>query len=196
MEVYICPEAPGSRLDSRSKIVWLRGSSGPDGYSARDMTAVPSTSEPDGTPSGRHFEGAWFGRRRHYNDLDAPVEVFDGGYHSSLRRGGRLKFITDGLTKTVLICEMAGMPESYGPGVRRNTHGHYDNAGWAVGNISVLNGLSSKPPNYRNRNHAFSFHPGGVNTAMCDGSVRWINEDIDRTAFRGLLARGRRVVRS
>ena len=190
MEVYICPESPGSpQLDVTSEIVWLRGASGPDGYSARDMTAVPRTSEiqPDG--SSRSRECAWYGARRANNDLNADEEVFRELLHP-LTRGARLKFITDGLSKTVLICEQAGRPHAYDPGISDdNSVWPTGNSGWAVANVSQLNGLQSIAPNRRNRTSAFSFHPGGVNTAMCDGSVRWINEDIDRTAFIGLLSR-------
>ena len=191
MEVYICPESPGSpQLDVTSEIVWLRGASGPDGYSARDMTAVPRTSEiqPDG--SSRSRECAWYGARRANNDLNADEEVFRELLHP-LTRGARLKFITDGLSKTVLICEQAGLPGSYS---NRDATGRvheylFPGSGWAVGNMSQLKGFSDLPPHLRNVNAAFSFHPGGVNTAMCDGSVRWVNEDIDQSIYIGLLVR-------
>jgi prepilin-type processing-associated H-X9-DG protein len=31
-----------------------------------------------------------------------------------------------------------------------------------------------------------SFHPGGVNLAMCDGSVRFIKNSIDRSTWRAI----------
>ena len=34
-----------------------------------------------------------------------------------------------------------------------------------------------------------SKHPGGVNSAFLDGSVRWISNDVEPTAFRGLGTR-------
>ena len=186
MEVYICPESPGPRLDVTSKIVWRRGGSGPDGYSARDMTAVMATIDPDGNRVRTLIECAWYGARRVYNDHNAPEEIFSP--LEDMTRGARLKFITDGLSKTVLISEQAGLPWDYARGGRRTTHGPFDNSGWAVGDHWNLNELGS-PINYRNLRTAFSFHPGGVNSSMCDGSVRWINDDIDRTAYIALLAR-------
>ncbi len=33
-----------------------------------------------------------------------------------------------------------------------------------------------------------SFHPGGVNTLMCDGSARFLNEDMDTSVYYRLLS--------
>jgi prepilin-type processing-associated H-X9-DG protein len=35
----------------------------------------------------------------------------------------------------------------------------------------------------------YAFHPGGVNTAFCDGSVRFLGEALEPAAFAGLLSR-------
>jgi prepilin-type processing-associated H-X9-DG protein len=36
---------------------------------------------------------------------------------------------------------------------------------------------------------AYSFHPGGMNVLLCDGSVRFLKETIDREAFRALTTK-------
>ena len=41
----------------------------------------------------------------------------------------------------------------------------------------------------------FSFHPGGANVVLCDGSVHFLTESINSVSFRALMtARGGEVV--
>ncbi len=44
--------------------------------------------------------------------------------------------------------------------------------------------------NCGNNDEAFSFHPGGVNSLMGDGSVRFIKESINLVVWRGVITRG------
>ena len=43
--------------------------------------------------------------------------------------------------------------------------------------------------NRENALGVFSFHPGGANFAMCDGSVHFFAEDMDRFALQALFTR-------
>lgn len=36
---------------------------------------------------------------------------------------------------------------------------------------------------------AFSYHPGGINTALCDGSVQFLAEGVDKAVFRSLVGK-------
>lgn len=124
--------------------------------------------------------------------------------------------VLDGTGQTLLLVECAGRPDHWirgGPGPEehdpgggnfRVENGRVRGAGWA----DILNsvplhgfardGLSAPGPvavNASNNNEVFSFHPGGANVAMCDGSVRTINEDIEINVFAALVTRmGREVI--
>jgi prepilin-type processing-associated H-X9-DG protein len=45
------------------------------------------------------------------------------------------------------------------------------------------------PFNVTNDGEALAFHPAGMNVTFCDGSTRYINEDIDCAVFAGLVTR-------
>ena len=49
----------------------------------------------------------------------------------------------------------------------------------------------------QSHNAARSYHPGGVNVAMCDGSVRFAKDSVDEQAWRSLGSRqGGEVIRA
>lgn len=124
--------------------------------------------------------------------------------------------VYDGLSNTILFIEDAGRPNNW----RRTTTSARtevlpalsDQLGWASpdgGVISVdgcnsitgnVNGGSAPRTtsnafiNCNNDSEPFSFHPGGVNACMGDGSIRFISETISAQAFAALCtARGGEV---
>ncbi len=57
-------------------------------------------------------------------------------------------------------------------------------------NVAFSKDLVTYPQNGNARETAFgSFHPGGCNAALCDGSVRFASETIDLTVWRGVASR-------
>lgn len=129
----------------------------------------------------------------------------------------RLQDITDGLSKTIMYAESAGRPFLYhrgrliGPFPDKRVNG----GGWCrpASDISIdgssgdgstdvgtcaLNctngaemGTSFPHPYYVSvgTGEPYSFHPGGANFCMGDGSVRWINDTIDIRDFARLVTR-------
>ena len=99
----------------------------------------------------------------------------------------RFAEITDGLSHTILAGEV--VPE---------WDGLQD---WGHQNLAT----TAFPINYRNEDWASgrfvsgrdwayqalyrSFHPGGANFALCDGSVKYIGDNINHAAFRGMASR-------
>ena len=125
--------------------------------------------------------------------------------------------VRDGTSNTLYVAECAGQPEIHVAG-RRMTSEDYaiyrrnddkvaeldgqfvavDGTGWADPdcgfsiNGSTPDGLDKNGPkmiNAINVSEAYSFHPGGANFAMADGSTHFINDSIDAKTFAGLCTR-------
>ncbi|WZO98019.1 DUF1559 domain-containing protein [Isosphaeraceae bacterium EP7] len=116
--------------------------------------------------------------------------------------------VTDGLTNTFLVSEIAARPFRY-RGWRKlatfvpsaGTGGgwaDYD-SGYTTHGFTV-DGLKNPGPchtNCTNNNENYAFHPGGANSLMGDGSVRFIKSTLDIRIFARLLSRsGGEVVSS
>ena len=106
-------------------------------------------------------------------------------------RGAPLSVVTDGLSNTIMFAEVTGGPTLFLAKKQNAGVGPY---AYTTGHLGGLNRLSQRTFSYDgvtqyggncvvNCNNNFgscpySFHPGGVNVAMGDGSVRFIKETI------------------
>jgi prepilin-type processing-associated H-X9-DG protein len=129
----------------------------------------------------------------------------------------RLRDITDGTSKTIMYAESAGRPYLYRRGrlIESFPEKRVNGGGWCrpASDISIdgssgdgstdtgpcaincTNGAemgSTFPHPYYvsvGTGEPYSFHPGGANFCMGDGSVRWINDSIDIREFARLVTR-------
>jgi prepilin-type N-terminal cleavage/methylation domain-containing protein/prepilin-type processing-associated H-X9-DG protein len=129
----------------------------------------------------------------------------------------KLKHVTDGLSKTVMFAESAGRPYLYRRGGRIEPfpEKRVNGGGWCrpasdmsidgssgdgttdVGPCAVncTNGIeiggTFPHPYYVSvgTSEPYSFHSGGANFCMGDGSVRWLNADIHIREFARLVTR-------
>jgi len=105
--------------------------------------------------------------------------------------------IHDGLSNTLLLCEVAGRG-TYG------TTGRDYRGAWASGlncitvgprllNVPLVNPVPQESPSrtayFRPDASLFADHPGGANVAFCDGSVRLISTSVDDALLVGLASR-------
>jgi len=107
-----------------------------------------------------------------------------------------LKFadITDGLSSTALMWEIAGRPQLYENG--KAIDGAVANGGgwsdplnaenWFQGNTSGGTVCAINCTNQA-ESGAYSFHPGGVHTLLSDGAVRFVSENTSPDVFVGLV---------
>jgi prepilin-type N-terminal cleavage/methylation domain-containing protein len=120
-----------------------------------------------------------------------------------------LRSITDGLSHTILLVEVAGRPQFWTKAGRlvidnrpNNLNppvlqGVVDGAAWADPaadspiNGSTPDGLQGGrcAMNCTNNNEPWSFHLGGTNNVFCDGSVHFLDETLDATIICALVTR-------
>jgi prepilin-type N-terminal cleavage/methylation domain-containing protein len=102
-----------------------------------------------------------------------------------------MRSITDGLSNTILMAEQAGRPDYYIGGNRQPTNAGLTNpmfwGGWAAYQSVTGQGWNAAMPpaaggvhsmNWSNSQGVYSFHTGGATFGLCDGSVRFISENI------------------
>ncbi len=95
--------------------------------------------------------------------------------------------VTDGLSQTAWITECTGRGADMKGGVIDALHG-----AWASGNnvTHITDEVNDKePPKVWYAEMIFSEHWGGANFCMCDGSVPFITEDVDKKVIRSLCSR-------
>jgi prepilin-type processing-associated H-X9-DG protein len=121
----------------------------------------------------------------------------------------RISQVVDGLSNTIMVSESAGRPHLYRAGGRRDatvTPSEGSAGGWADYDTGytlhgyTVDGMRSPGPCFTsctNSNEDYSFHPGGGNYLMGDGSVRFVKSTMSiRTFVRILTRAGGEVVSS
>jgi prepilin-type processing-associated H-X9-DG protein len=129
------------------------------------------------------------------NQETAMADILDGTSHTAV-------FVEDAGRPTFYIAAGAGPPNNNpGAGNLAVINGRVQGAGWAdyVNAIplhsSSPDGLTMPGPcpiNCTNNNEAFGFHPGGVNGVFCDGSVRFISENVGLAVYAAMITKAGR----
>lgn len=190
LPLFLCPSAPGSdRVDS----YWCAGAAAGDYGSINEVKKKVYT-----TVLG----------------IPAPGEGARVGALSK-GRNNAIRDIRDGTSNTLMIAEAAGHPTAWtsrGP-MTPEMFANYtddkvvmfngefvaaDGTGWADPdcgfsiNGATVDGLTKYGPymiNAINISEVFSFHTGGANFALADGSVRFVGQTIDTRVFVGAVTR-------
>ncbi|MBX3438704.1 MAG: DUF1559 domain-containing protein [Planctomycetaceae bacterium] len=155
-----------------------------------------------------NFPGGGGGNRHGYSTwavtiIDVPGALNDGG------QGSRIRDIADGTTNTILISELAGRNKLYYKRILQTSAAPFDDAwinertagggwgdplkeNWVKGtgfDGPEVNDGGLCPINCSNRKSAglYSWHTGGAHVTLCDGSVRFLNQNIDLFTLAGLI---------
>jgi hypothetical protein len=120
-------------------------------------------------------------------------------YQGILTRGHltRIKEITDGTSQTLLVTECAGRPELWRAGQPVPEIYVFPNGAWVGGTLILFQGSTpdgtTRPGpcavNCTNNLEAYSFHPAGVNAVFGDGSVHFLDGEMDIRIFARLVTR-------
>lgn len=111
-------------------------------------------------------------------------------------RVARLRDVTDGLSNTLVIGELAGRPDSYEKGKLvdayppddPNTGMDFHAATWGISTHFVwLVGYAEV--NTANHRGFYSFHDAGANAALADGSVRFLSDQISLETLAAMCTR-------
>ena len=181
VETYLCPSAPDNHEPDR-------------------LGSGIDTATTDYVPHGEVTK----------NIVDAgyvkPRVNRRGLFHAS--RVTRFRDVLDGLSNTMLLVECAGRPQYFvmgrlGPATNNNGCGNVNVSnsramlgGWAnPGNFIPMHGfaadgLSCSGPyviNKTNNNEAYSFHVGGLQINLADGSTHFVSEQIDAEVYASLI---------
>lgn len=206
---FHCPTTPrtprihtGLRLISTSD-----GSTLFDGF-AMLQTKVPLwvCDQPMMRGTIRAEHGAWIGTKRSHSELN---EMSAQELAKLTKRPAKLAWITDGLSKTILVYERAGRPEViigrerhesselwYGSWIIHTGNGWL----WTRRDVSeILRGqfktqLLERPVNFSNLDQVFSFHRAGAHVSMCDGSVKFLSANSSAEAVFALGSRNGAVL--
>ena len=177
--VFLCPSAPRGANPFSSTFtdlgICITFKSGGNDYGPSNGVAR----NPGGITGFVNYQGA----------------VIDGAM-SNNHPSTRMADITDGTSQTALMWEIAARPDLY---VGGNKVGATKGGGWAdVDNAedwftgSQPNGSLPGPCEINCTNAAgggvYSFHPGGVNVLLTDGSVQFLGENIYIGTFLDLVS--------
>ena len=124
-------------------------------------TVIPAYS----CPSCPSSAGSSSSTETNYMVIAGPGTVFDGAKAASFRD------ITDGTSNTILAVEVIGSGVNWAEPVDLDA----SNMQFPV----VAPGATGPD----------SYHPGGLNAALCDGSVRFFSETMARQVFAALITK-------
>lgn len=179
--LYQCPSTPGNRS---MKIT--------------NSLAFYSLGIPDQGHTGQATD--YFGIRV---VIDGKTDRFSGVFRAiyppfpifEQEKPLKLSEIVDGTSRTTLLVEVAGRPERFANNTALGVQDYYAGT-WAGVNGEMLYSID---PNVtmaptagecfiacNNFYTPYSFHDGGVDLAMCDGSTHFLSADIDFDTWRNL----------
>jgi len=128
--------------------------------------------------------------------VNVPSE--NEGVLAKTRQLPRTRDVLDGLSNTIMFAEGAGKPRHYLRGYRQISEDGSGGSGWAHhGSGLKIHGsthdgivvIGPCPMNCENSRNVYSFHHGGANFGLGDGSVRFVSESIDLRVFGALCTR-------
>jgi len=157
---------------------------------------TPATTLIAGVPMGGTFRAAVVDYMAAANVYNPPLQLGGMIDYYITPRGAPISVVTDGLSNTMLFAESTGGPTLY---LAKGVNGGPAPYAFCSGHLGGLNRLSQRTSSYDGLipfggncvvncsnnlgSCPYSFHPGGANVAMGDGSVRFLKQTIAATTM-------------
>jgi prepilin-type N-terminal cleavage/methylation domain-containing protein/prepilin-type processing-associated H-X9-DG protein len=179
LKIMICPSAPEDR--PKSAIT---------DYPVSDSIGSPAINVlvpvPPGGRKGPHVWGFFNLPATNYMTYyNAPDQI------ATNVLGPKPADIEDGLSNTFMLFEDAGRPKFYSLSTASGTYLAGNEMWGDPANKIVIQAIcrGTATVNCNNGNEIFSFHLGGANFLMGDGSVRFVSQDVSPKTFAALYTR-------
>lgn len=207
VSLFECSSNQGSGTPNSKRDFYKTGTAfGQNNYGANSGSAATRTTIEDlvnvwGVPAA-DASAVWASSAGVFSVADKTVNVKPAG-------------ITDGLSKTLMLAERSsttetggtscgGLPCDYPGGLWIGPQLFAGTAGWSTGMITHdVETYGGGDPAYMINRSAYDWGDdwsnssphagGGMNASMCDGSVRWITENISSTAYARLRTKAEGV---
>jgi prepilin-type N-terminal cleavage/methylation domain-containing protein/prepilin-type processing-associated H-X9-DG protein len=200
LKVFVCPSAPSpqGRMDGPA----LTGA--PSGGFGNWVAAPSDYAADNGLNQNAILQGFVVDQPFNYTGALRPsgwISSFTTAWNPPFYQviePATIASIIDGTSNTLLLVEDAGRPQRWLAG--KLSSGRYSGAGWADHDNELwtdgwrYDGQPSSPQvgpcplNCNNNNEPYAFHSGGMNVLMCDGSVRFMNQNMLIGTFAKLIS--------
>lgn len=182
LSIYLCPST--SRIEEHrdydGRLINLGGQPG-EGLACIDYLGISGPDKDKENPS----TGLEYGRQR---GILIGTKGFPDGKQMTEPPAVTTGQVVDGLSNTICVVECTGR----GADVKKSGEIQSLNGAWASGsNISHINkGVNTeKPTKSWEDERIFSDHPSGANALACDGSVQFLQNNVDPEIIRSLCSR-------
>ncbi len=170
VSTYLCPSDPQSDL----RILWTSVWSSPDGQGQFGRTNMAGVAD--------SVEWRCFGAGGRFPDADANG-ILRGWDTTAIRD------VSDGTSHTLLVGEITGSHAGTYEGWIWASTNILDASGGINGANSIPGGDEWEPFTWQKRYPFSSYHPGGCQFGLADGSSHFISENIDQVTLERLAAR-------
>lgn len=215
IQAFVCPSAPGTRLTPASTILNAGQAWPAAGYGLCDYGSMNAVRPAFFLSNGLSIP-TWGAVTNTASPPSATKYEWDGGLKKGA--GTRISDLIDGTSNTLMVVEDGGRPQLFRAGKAAVDSSGVptvkDGWGWAdiqggysldgsltdgsvtgkstcttAGVCTLTSAVAPYPTNRTNDSEMYGFHVGGAQVLLCDGSVRFLAENVSAQVLGALATR-------